>query len=53
VEGGSDGVVASLGVVLRLEVEVREGTAGVASERDEKHGEGEKFSAQRRAAAPF
>jgi hypothetical protein len=42
VEGGSDGVVSSLGVVLRLEVEVREGTTSAASERRRKHGAGEK-----------
>jgi hypothetical protein len=42
VEGGSGGVVASSGAVLRLEAEAREGTAGVASERRRKHGAGEK-----------
>jgi hypothetical protein len=42
VEGGSGGVAASSGAVLRLEAEAREGTAGVASERRRKHGAGEK-----------
>jgi hypothetical protein len=53
VEGGSDGVVASMGVVLRLEVEVREGTAGMASERDEKHGAGENFPPSGGQQHPF
>jgi hypothetical protein len=43
VEGGSDGVAAFLGAVLWLQAEAREGTVGAASERDEKHGVGEKF----------
>jgi hypothetical protein len=45
VEGGSDGVAAFLEEVLRLEAMASEGTAGVASERDEKHGVGENFLA--------
>jgi hypothetical protein len=32
-----------LGAVLWLQAEAREGTVGAASERDEKHGVGEKF----------
>jgi hypothetical protein len=43
VEGGSDGVAAFSGAVLWLQAEAREGTVGAASERDEKHGVGEKF----------
>jgi hypothetical protein len=43
VEGGSGGVAASSGAVLWLEAEVREGVAGAASGRDEKHGAGEKI----------
>jgi hypothetical protein len=42
VEGGSGGVATSSGVILWLEAEVREGTAGVASEERRKHGAGEK-----------
>jgi hypothetical protein len=44
VEGGSGGVAASSGAVLWLEAEVREGVAGAASGRDEKHGAGGKNS---------
>jgi hypothetical protein len=42
VDGGFGGVVASSGAVLRLEAEVREGTAGTASDRRRKtwHGGG-------------
>jgi hypothetical protein len=53
VEGGSDGVAASSGAVMRFEAEAREVAVGAASEWDEKHGAGEKISNRRRAAAPF
>jgi hypothetical protein len=42
VEDGSGGVAASSRVVLRLEAEAREGTAGAALEWRRKHGAGEK-----------
>jgi hypothetical protein len=52
-EGSSGGVAVSSGAVLRLEAEVREGTASAASERDEKHGAGENFPAGGMRQHPF
>jgi hypothetical protein len=49
-EGGSGGVAASSSVVLWLEAEVREGTAGEASERRRKHSGGEKIPSATRGA---
>jgi hypothetical protein len=40
-------------LVLQLEAEAREGTAGTASERRRKHGTGEKKSGRRRWKHPF
>jgi hypothetical protein len=53
VEGGSSEVAASSGVVLRLEAEAKEGTVGVASERDEKQGAGGIFLAGSGRQCPF
>jgi hypothetical protein len=52
-EGSSGGVAVSSGAVLRLEAEVREGTASAASERDEKHGAGENFPVGGMRQHPF